>query len=271
MPRIPIYSARQSPETDSHGLPTVLASDPMASAFKQLGQSIGGLKRPAKGAVLLRRLQEQQDKRRQFDRVRATHDAVAGLEAELVRRKDQIAGDGDGFYQAFVEEALTPAVESAVNARPKEEQDGFRDGLLRQVEALLEAAALIERQQSLQFYLTETDRLADRIVGQLDMENYQKVRGELNTLLESAPMPASAKRAKEVDLDRKLARQVYGLMLTDNPASLTGGALGWSVSGEKTGAVDQRFRSLSTAERRDMFEQAVTLLKQSNLINQAKL
>ncbi|MEM9105673.1 MAG: hypothetical protein AAGC96_08450, partial [Pseudomonadota bacterium] len=69
MPRIPIYSARQSPQTDPGGLPTVRTSQAMASALKQLGQSIGGLKRPAKYADLLQRSREQQDKRQQFGRI----------------------------------------------------------------------------------------------------------------------------------------------------------------------------------------------------------
>lgn len=267
MPRIPIYGAQQSLDPDPGGLPTVRTSHATANALKQIGQSIGGLARPAKDADLLRRSREQQDKRQRFDRIRKTHDTVAGMEAELVRRRDEIVGDGVGFYQTFVDEVLVPTVDAEVHARPKEDQDRFRERLLQQAEPLLEAAALIERDRSLRFYLAETDRIADRIVGELSLESYEKAEEDLSTLLEAAPIPASTKRAKGAELDRKLARQLYDLMLAKNPASLTDGLLGWPRRKGKSRRVDPRFEPLPASERQDMFERAIADARETGLLN----
>ncbi len=131
---------------------------------------------------------------------------------------------------------------------------------MRQAEPLLEAAALIERQQSLRHDLAATQRIADRIIDtlELDPKSHDTVRGDLKSLLATAPIPETARQAMADELDRRLARQLVTRMLADDPVTLTTGVLGWTAAGQNSrSGLDPRFQPLAEAERRDMFERAM--------------
>ena len=258
MPRIPIYTARLPLETARP--PVVRTTTTMGNALQRLGRSVSLMRNTAGEEDVSRRARERQQKRRDFDRLRATHDTVAALEAALVERRDKHGDDGSGFYQAFVEEAVTPMVEAAASARPQAERDGFRETVMRQAESLLQAAALIERQQSLRHYMAETERLAEQIIGNLETEpqSHHTVRSDLKALLATAPIPQSARRAMTEELDRRLARKLFGRMLADDPTALTNGALGFTAAGRiRRGGPDPRFQPLAEAERREMFDRVM--------------
>jgi hypothetical protein len=207
---------------------------------------------------LSRRARERALKRHAFETIRATYDTTAELEQELARRRDGIAGDGTGFYQTFVEEAVKPAMERAVAARPEEERDEIRTALERHAEPVLQAAAMIEHDQSVRHFLSETDRIAGHMIGdlELDRESFWQVRGQLQALLDAAPVPQVIKPFKADELDRTLARHLFDLMLAEDRAGLIDGALGWTRSG-RNGTPDPRFDFLSEAERRGLHEKAV--------------
>ena len=295
MPRIPNYTAQVSLDTDRGGMPSLRGNDPVGGAIRNLGRSISQLNLPFSGNSEHRggedpsRGQPEREARlMEFQKIQAVAAITAGWEAELEKRKKAIAHDGGGFHEAFAREAITPAIVGVLSEVPDGEQDALRRKLEAEAEPFLEAAGVIERVQSVRYFDQETDRVADSIYADLDLEpeSFEYASEKLHELLAAAPIAEISKPGKALQLRQGLSRRLYRLALANNPEWLISGALGTTQRGERDttkatggasvpdaeslpggssdriafGEPDPRFSPLPLAERQELHDEAVATI-----------
>lgn len=233
MPRIPIYTAQRTLDTDRGGMPRVRANDHAGRALQGLGQAVASLPRreaekDGDGNTPHRWLEQRQHAHEAFGIVRTVLDAQTALKRGLIARRETIDADGTGFYETYNKEVVEPELAKAVAAFPPEEQPAVRDMILSRAEPVLQRAAETERNQSIGFYEAETVRLAAGILDDVDlsMESFVNAREELGELLGLSVLPKDHVRNLAKQFDKELAWTAASRIAGMDPERLMGGMLG---------------------------------------------